>query len=366
MSRLLKLHERLYPALAKWLKTDLPTVCTIGGTWNALLKFAQLTDRDARDAVNPDTAPILFVEDLPGAFGLFNKGRPEVISLDSDLVGKFESTPQDGALRQTIEATTLHELIHWSWARAGKNEPPRVGGLDLGDQFEEMAYGNARIVKEAATQVEVDDENLGRLSRAYESNGKPGAIGRDTNGGWSYGLYQLSSRQGTFANFLDFLSRESARHPEYKTYADALNAAGGDAAARQGTSTFHQAWRELAEQSDFSVAQHDFIKSTHYEKFVAKLRTEGIEIGSRSLALKDVAWSVSVQHGPGRTVIFKRPWASLTPAQRVDDAQFINAIYHERSRVDVYFANSKANERAAVLNRFQDERARALAMLRTA
>lgn len=366
MSRLLKLHERLYPSLAKWLTADLSTVFTNQGTWNALLEFAQLTDRDARDAVKPDTAPILFVEDLPGAFGLFNKGRPDLISLDTGLVGEFETKPQDGALRRTIEATTLHEIIHWSWARAGKNEPPRVGGLDLGDQFEAVAYGTPNIVKEAAVQVEVEDENLGRLSRAYESNGKPGAIGRDTNGGWSYGLYQLSSRQGTFANFLDFLSRESARHPVYDTYVRTLTAAGGDVAARQGTTAFHQAWRELANESDFSVAQHDFIKETHYDKFVANLRTDGIDIGPRSPALKDVAWSVSVQHGPGRTVLFKRPWESLSSAGRLDDAQLINGIYHERSRVDVYFASSNARERAAVLNRFQDERVRALAMLRTA
>lgn len=366
MSRLLKMHERRYPSLAKWLQSDLPQVHTNQTVWNALLKFAQLTDRDARDAVKPDTAPIIFVEDLPGAFGLFNKGRPELISLDTDLVGEFEVKPQDATLLQTIEATTLHELIHWSWARAGKTERPRVGGLDLGDQFEEMAYGNANIVKEAATQIEVDDENLGRLSRAYESNGKPGAIGRDTNGGWSYGLYQLSSRQGTLANFLGFLSRESARRPVYDTYVRALTAAGGDVAARQGTTTFHKAWRELANENDFSVAQHDFIKETHYDKFVAKLRTDGIDIGPRSGALKDVAWSVSVQHGPDRTVIFKRPWDSSSPAGRLDDAQFINGIYHERSRVDVYFASSNAKERAAVLNRFQDERVRALEMLRTA
>jgi hypothetical protein len=78
--------------------------------WNALLKFAQLTDRDAGDAVKPDTAPIVFVEELPGAFGLFTKGRPEVISLATDLIGKFEVNPRDGELMQTIEATTLRDL----------------------------------------------------------------------------------------------------------------------------------------------------------------------------------------------------------------------------------------------------------------
>lgn len=365
MSRIVKLHEKLYPSLAKWVQSDLPQVHTKETVWNALLKFAQLTDRDARDTVRPDTAPIVFVEELPGAFGLFTKDRPGIISLATDLIGKFEANPH-GTLMQTIEATTLHELIHWSWARAGKNEPPRVGGLDLGDQFEQMAYGTSNIVTEAVVQVEVDDENLGGLSRAYESNGKPGAIGRDTNGGWSYGLYQLSSRQGTLASFLSFLTRESGRRSGYDTYVRALNAAGGDLAARQGTTTFHNAWRELAKESDFVVAQHNFIKETQYDKFVAKLRTDGIDIGPRSGALKDVAWSVSVQHGAGRTVIFKRPWDSLSPAGRLDDAQVINGIYHERSRVDVYFASSNANERAAVLNRFQDERARALAMLRTA
>jgi hypothetical protein len=37
---------------------------------------------------------------------------------------------------------------------------------------------------------------LGNLSKRYESDSKPGAIGFDAVGGWSYGLYQIATRFG--------------------------------------------------------------------------------------------------------------------------------------------------------------------------
>ncbi len=369
MTRLFKLDERVHPGLAQWLTSDFPRVSGRPQVWGAFCRSCQLTEAEAREVIAAGTDPLVTVEVLPGVSGQFNPGRPNVVALAKEIVEPFERAP-DGANTHQVEATLLHELIHWSWARAQRREPPRDENADdIGDLFEREAYGALRTV-EALAHLEVEtrseEDDLGSLSRAYESNGKPGAIGCDTNGGWSYGLYQLSSKQGTLARFIEFLGREGVRSPDCAAFATALRSAGGDAGARNGTQAFRTAWLELASKPLFSIAQHRFIKETHYDVYLAKLRAAGIELAQRPRAVRDVAWSVSVQHGPGRTSIFERPWAQLTPLGRTDDAQLITAVYHERSRVDVYFKRSSPRERAAVLARFADERTRALAMLRAA
>ncbi len=197
-------------------------------------------------------------------------------------------------------------------------------------------------------------EGLGSLSRKYESNGKAGAIGRDSTGGPSYGAYQFASFKGTVASFINFLS--SAK----KTFSDALAAAGGDAAARSKTAAFVAAWKELAKDVAFYQLQHAFVKTTYYDIFVAQTKTKiGLNINSKGLAVRNVAWSTAVQHGVNNSV-FKNALSGLADP---DDAAIINAVYDERSKVDKYFASSTAAVKQSVKNRFVDERADALQML---
>lgn len=116
------------------------------------------------------------------------------------------------------------------------------------------------------------DNTLGVLSERYESNGKPGAIGRDRNGGFSYGMYQIATRTGTMKAFLNFLANEN---PDF---ARTLNVAGGADDAFQGTDAFKSAWQELAQDAAFADAQHTFIQTTHYEPFVHRLQGIGLAL----------------------------------------------------------------------------------------
>lgn len=198
-------------------------------------------------------------------------------------------------------------------------------------------------------------DGLGILSRKYESNGDPGAYGEDSTGGPSYGAYQLASAKGSVASFINFLN--SAK----PSFADALKQAGGDTAARAGDNTFKAAWKKIATDSraEFFQLQHAFIKTTYYDVFAARLKSQqSLDLASRSLALKNVAWSTAVQHGP-RNVIF----SNAVPDATVDDEAIIRAVYAERSRVDVHFASSTAAVKQSVRDRFQQELADALAML---
>lgn len=200
---------------------------------------------------------------------------------------------------------------------------------------------------------------LGALSARYESSGNPGAIGYDSTGGWSYGTYQLATIPGTFEDFMDFLQ---VRSPDL---AKPLNEAGGSDAATKGSKKFRTAWVRLAHHDgvSFGQAQHDFIKTTHYDRQAAKLKGNfGIDVDQRSRALQNVVWSMAVQHGNGTQIIFNNALKNAK-ASGVNDAEMIVLLYAERSKVNIYFASSKKTVQATVKKRFQQEERDALRML---
>ncbi len=199
------------------------------------------------------------------------------------------------------------------------------------------------------------DQALGVLSERYESNGDPGAIGEDRTGGPSYGMYQIATKTGTMKKFLNFLA---ALRPDF---AQTLSVAGGADAALQGKNAFKTAWRKLAEDQAFADAQHAFIQSTHYEPFVKRLKSIELDMNVRSFALKNAAWSVAVQHGPGNKVFHNALSGKQPP--KMDDKAILNAVYAERSNVDKYFRRSTAAVKASVKRRFARELKDALQLL---
>ncbi len=199
-------------------------------------------------------------------------------------------------------------------------------------------------------------EGLGSLSAKFESRGDPGAFGKDRNGGPSYGAYQFASRVGGLANFLNFLK---TAQPAFSAI---LDGAGGDAAGRRGDQAFIDAWKGIARdhEDEFFKIQHAFIKVSHYDPFVRKVKQQvGLDVDARSLALKNVAWSTAVQHGPGNS-IFR---SALDGHDLSDDADVIRRVYAERSNVAKHFRSSTAAVQAAVKARFGKELDDALEML---
>jgi hypothetical protein len=228
----------------------------------------------------------------------------------------------------------------------------------------EMLMAHAGLAPEAVAKEEAvaafraADASLplGVLSGKYESNGNPAAVGDDSTGGPSYGKYQIATKTGTMASFLEFLART---RPEF---ADHLDAAGGNAAAAAKSPEFVAAWQQLARDADFAAAQHAFIKSTHYDPFVEKTKDHlALDIESRSDALKNVAWSTAVQHGPGCKVFINA--LAGQQASAMPDANVIRAVYTERARVDRYFSRSTPEVKQALMRRFDDECSEALALI---
>ncbi|MET0401484.1 MAG: LysM domain-containing protein [Cystobacter sp.] len=203
-------------------------------------------------------------------------------------------------------------------------------------------------------------ENLGGLSRQYEAR-DPGTIstGKGDNGGVSYGSYQFASSNKSVDRFVDSLRTS---HPDYHA---ALSA------HPPKSEGFNNAWKQLAtnDRDGFFKAQHDYIQATHYEKGIGEIqKATGIDVNTRSHALREVAWSTSVQHGPdGADNIFKAALAGRNPAQ-VSDEQLIQDIYAERGRRNssgelAHFSSSSRKVQEGVAERYRNESRDALALL---
>lgn len=187
---------------------------------------------------------------------------------------------------------------------------------------------------------------LGTLSAKYESSGNPATIARNKGdiGGASYGTYQLTTASGhaqTFAN----------------QYGGALKG------LKAGTSAFDSAWKAEAKKNPkaFENAQHNYIEKKHYQPALnAFVKTTGIAVEKLPKAVKDMIWSIGVQHGAGgANNVFKNAKVKASDSA----STIITKVYNERMKVNKYFASSSQSIKNGVLNRFKSEMKQALSML---
>lgn len=211
-------------------------------------------------------------------------------------------------------------------------------------------------------QPTIVDGQLGNLSKQYESGSRgAAAIGYDNTGGYSYGTYQIATKTGTMSNYLKYLQNKDP-----VAYAS-LQAAGGLNAATRGDPKFQDAWKDLAANDpQFAASQHDFIQATHYDPVVNRLQGIGLDVNTRSPALRDVVWSTAVQHGANNNVIQNA--LQGRNISQMSDAEIINAVYNERgsrtpSGALKYFKKSDADTQVSIANRFKNERQTALSVL---
>jgi hypothetical protein len=242
------------------------------------------------------------------------------------------------------------------------NLPDSASGVPAGstENTQPLPSSMKPVVSAAGALGEALAEALGALSAKYETGGRGcGTVstGAGDYGGVSYGSYQMASKMGVPTKFVT--------QPGFTWLKDFANLVAG-------TAPFTAVWKRIAaEQPDeFQKAQHGYIKKTHYDLLVAKIRSDnGLDVNTRSRALQDVVWSTAVQHGPG-TPIVGRACSSLSC--KTTDANYdellIRAIYAERGRRKAdgnlaYFSRSSASVQQGVANRFKSELQDALKML---
>ena len=206
---------------------------------------------------------------------------------------------------------------------------------------------------------------VGDLSAKYESGNRAvSAIssGIGDRGGVSYGLYQMSSQPdgGTVKKFIAQVKVQwAAKLALYPI----------------GSAEFNQTWQEIAKKDElnFGLAQHEFIKTTHYLPMVKAILIRcKTDLNTHSFAMQNVIWSCAVQHG-SQSKIPIDCWRALPrevqqgePLSR--DSAWITTIYNERGRVDergnlVYFPHCSAAVQKGLKLRFKSESLTALKMV---
>ena len=201
---------------------------------------------------------------------------------------------------------------------------------------------------------------LGKLSAKFETGNRgPGTVstGAGDKGGVSYGSYQMSSTLGVAGKFVAQLDAP------FRNQFGSL---------KPGSAEFTAVWKQLAasQTKEFQERQHAFIKKTHFDPLVTKIRNEdGVDVTTRSHALQDVIWSTAVQHGGASSIPHV---AHATLGINTDhpefDKRFIVAIYAERGRKRAdgklaHFSGNRPDVQQGVANRFKNEQSDALKML---
>lgn len=156
---------------------------------------------------------------------------------------------------------------------------------------EQTKNRQSKMQSQNQTAETADTSSLGNLAEKFESAQKGSqVIGYDRNGGTSYGTYQLSSKAGTFDNFLKFLDKEE---PEW---AKTLRKAGrANTGSRSGA--VPTAWKKLCAENPerMKELEHSFIVQSHYEPVLSYVQKKWND--KISPALKEVIFSTAVQHG---------------------------------------------------------------------
>lgn len=208
---------------------------------------------------------------------------------------------------------------------------------------------------------------LGSLSAKYESRGGVGAVSSGYNdpGGISYGTYQYATNTGDAAKFV--------ASPEFKPWAHEF------ANLKPGTSEFGSKWRSVAERSPaaFLNAQYAFMERSHYLPVVKEVfRKTGFDLDNASNAIRNVTWSVSVQHGGAAVIIdaaIRRTDNAMPRTNYSYERLLIDNIYDQRSAYmavlrDKAVARNKIGKamtfQSIINNRYPSERRDAQAMLR--
>lgn len=183
--------------------------------------------------------------------------------------------------------------------------------------------------------LQPDQYKLGTLSGLYESNnGKKlwnnGNL--DKTGGWSYGIYQIATQNGTMNDYLNYLQQ----HPNYRHFYHRLQRAGGNNTALTGDAQFKSTWADLSKNSDFLQSQQDFIVAKKLAPALRRISDiKGLDLEYRSPVVRDVLYSTATQHGEGGAAhVMHRRFGNNADVSALSDEEIISQIYDERSDVN--------------------------------
>ena len=272
-----------------------------------------------------------------------------------------DAAPADQQQQQANAPTAAEAGKAAAAAQAGTGETPAAQAQEQGkDQAQAQAQGQTpaqgaatpTVQPPAQQQQAGTGDDLGILSRKYESRGNSSAIGYDNRGGTSYGKYQIAAKTGTMNNFLKYCETRGGENG--KEVARRMRASGAlDTGSKGGAAPAE--WQKLVSEGKMGSLEHDFIKATHYDVAMRGLNPEVQQRMSAYKTMQDVVWSTATALGPGGAR------AAINSVYRpgMTDEELILAIYRYR---DTRY--NKNQYKDAVIARHRKEERDALAMLK--
>lgn len=131
-----------YPKLTDWIYAHIATVPRKKRVFDAFVQYAEITPDEARRTLATTTrTPVIDIRDLPNStYGVFiGSHDDERIYISMNVCDRFETHPEDQKdprMHRLLEATILHELVHWGDWKDGVDQPHEEGNV-----FEIAAYG---------------------------------------------------------------------------------------------------------------------------------------------------------------------------------------------------------------------------------
>lgn len=296
-----------------------------GTDWRSLARSNNITDPDHLKA-----GTLLHLPALPQAGPPHGAAAPTRPPAAQHVVQPGETL--SGIAREA--GTTWQNLARIN--HIGDPTELRAGTtLSLSGAASDLAGALPQAHPAAAPTPTVGQLHLGDLSMKYETGYTPGheaqaagvvSSGKNDPGGVSYGAYQFASSAAGGHQVQGFLKAEGAPW--------AASFSGKDPATPGGD--FGVAWKQVAAQqpAEFYAAQHAYIARTHYQPVVDNVKADtGLDVSSRPLAVQNVVWSMSVQHGAARALV-DRAVGQVGPQGSQSDSEYdrklINTLYDVR------------------------------------
>lgn len=196
---------------------------------------------------------------------------------------------------------------------------------------------------------------MGEVSRRPGQEGEAAGVvssGQHDPGKVSYGAFQLASSKQGAQQVLAFL-----KSPYGARWLNRF--AGMDPTEPNGA--FAQTWKAIAraEPQAFFAAQYAYIQQTHYQPAVAfVLAKSGVNLDAQSVAVRNVVWSMAVQHGRGKHAILQAVQA-LKGVVNPSDPNYQKALIDELFKVRRAYVHNNSQ----LSPRYAREQRDALAMV---
>jgi len=130
--------RKSYPKLSSWIEINMPKVKSKNKVWTAFVKYSELTSPKAKQALNKGQFPEIHFSIMPSAYGKFKGSTyPNRVYIAKSICDKFEKSDSKNAkMHMLVEATLLHEMVHWGDYKDGVDQAGEEGL-----KFEKAAYG---------------------------------------------------------------------------------------------------------------------------------------------------------------------------------------------------------------------------------